>query len=244
MTRVLPLLDQSEGGVLELCDSHVPSQPARGAAASARAAAALDLSGCRDTWHNRTVACPAPSYSGLVRRPLTAVTRVRIPLGSPTRKCPSEGRAFRVNAAAGVRIRPLWLGHLRQQVRGALRSAHLVLRGIRFDVVATSRGLAVGWVCSTSAAMPATCGDAIDVPEIVFVPPPSHVGRDVDARGEQVDAAAVVRERRARVRARRGGDSERRGGRCGREVARREAVVAGGDGEGHTLVCQIASRRC
>jgi hypothetical protein len=28
----------------------------------------------------------APSYSGLVRRPLTAVTRVRIPLGSPTSK--------------------------------------------------------------------------------------------------------------------------------------------------------------
>src|SRR5690606_37589587 len=27
----------------------------------------------------------APSYSGLVRRPLTAVTRVRIPLGSPAR---------------------------------------------------------------------------------------------------------------------------------------------------------------
>lgn len=26
--------------------------------------------------------CKAPSYSGLVRRPLTAVTRVRIPLGS------------------------------------------------------------------------------------------------------------------------------------------------------------------
>ena len=30
----------------------------------------------------------APSYSGLVRRPLTAVTRVRIPLGSPERKPP------------------------------------------------------------------------------------------------------------------------------------------------------------
>ncbi len=30
----------------------------------------------------------APSYSGLVRRPLTAVTRVRIPLGSPPRRTP------------------------------------------------------------------------------------------------------------------------------------------------------------
>ena len=37
-------------------------------------------------WHNRQVVVTAPSYSGLVRRPLTAVTRVRIPLGSPTVK--------------------------------------------------------------------------------------------------------------------------------------------------------------
>src|SRR5690606_37273225 len=44
-----------------------------------------------DLWHNRQVVAirdgeTAPSYSGLVRRPLTAVTRVRIPLGSPQQK--------------------------------------------------------------------------------------------------------------------------------------------------------------
>lgn len=56
----------------------------------------------------------APSYSGLVRRPLTAVTRVRIPLGSPTRKrAPTSGRGSfsssavgRRGAASADRVRP------------------------------------------------------------------------------------------------------------------------------------------
>lgn len=39
--------------------------------------------------------CKAPSYSGLVRRPLTAVTRVRIPLGSPENESLTFGWGFR-----------------------------------------------------------------------------------------------------------------------------------------------------
>jgi hypothetical protein len=49
--------------------------------------------------YTRTVVVTAPSYSGLVRRPLTAVTRVRIPLGSPTR---NPRKPPRVSSFQGV----------------------------------------------------------------------------------------------------------------------------------------------
>src|SRR5690606_28763285 len=51
------------------------------------------LNGCRGTEKPAT----APSYSGLVRRPLTAVTRVRIPLGSQQHiESPRFAEGFRV----------------------------------------------------------------------------------------------------------------------------------------------------
>ncbi len=49
------------------------------------------LNGCRGT---ETFRQTAPSYSGLVRCPLTAVTRVRIPLGSHNAKALGSPRAF------------------------------------------------------------------------------------------------------------------------------------------------------
>src|SRR3954464_2526106 len=39
---------------------------------------------------------------------------------------------------------------------------------------ATSAGVSVGFLDSRTAAAPVTCGVAIEVPEIVFVPPPSQ----------------------------------------------------------------------
>ena len=115
---------------------------------------------------------------------------------------------------------------------------------------ATCAGLQVGRWASIIAAAPATCGAAIEVPDIIFVAVAlSATPRDHVAGGEQVDTSCRSwRTTPRRVRRRAGPDGDRRRTpRAGEAVAGVGVLVAGGDRDGHARprsTARTAASRC
>ncbi len=86
------------------------------------------LNGCRGA---ETLRKTAPSYSGLVRCPLTAVTRVRIPLGSHDTRKPPDFRGF--SAYPATSGNDDHLGRLAQENTGGVGEAATRMTDVLLD---------------------------------------------------------------------------------------------------------------
>src|SRR5690606_18967142 len=103
----------------------------------------------------------------------TVISRVTGPPSlSPSDSLPGETVVVdRIASSTSSRPAPWWLVGSRMPRLGL--SDHTAGSAVFWNASRTCSGSASGWACRYSAAAPATCGEAIDVPEFDPYAPPS-----------------------------------------------------------------------